>query len=164
MKKILKSLKTQDVLMILMSISLIVVQVWLDLKLPEYMMKITTLLKTPGTTIKQIWHNGFYMLLCSLSSAGAGICVSFFTAKISAGFSMRLRANIFSNIESFSLSEIKRFSTPSLITRTTNDVTQVQMLLSMGMQVLIKAPILAVWALCKMSGQELKHSLLLTLI
>ena len=151
MKKILKNFNVYDSIMIIFALILIVVQVWLDLKLPEYMMKITSLLKTEGTTIKTIWNEGFEMLLCSLGSAGSAILVSFLTARISSGFSMRLRANIFSKVESFSLEQIKRFSTASLITRTTNDVMQVQMLISMGMQVLIKAPIMAIWAILKMS-------------
>ena len=152
MKKIIKNLKTQDVLMLFCCIGLIVLQVFLDLELPEYMMKITTLLKTPNTSVSSIWEQGALMLACSLLSAVSAIGVSFLIAKISAGFSMRLRANIFSHVESFSLEQIKKFSTSSLITRTTNDVMQVQMLLSMGVQVIIKAPIMAVWTLCKMSA------------
>lgn len=152
MKKILKNFTTLDGLMVLTCIGLITVQVWLDLELPEYMMRITTLLKIEGTTINSIWNQGLKMLLCSLGSALSAISVSFLTSRLSAGFSMRLRANLFSKVESFSLEQIKRFSTASLITRTTNDVMQVQMLISMGMQVIIKAPILAVWAILKMSS------------
>ena len=159
MKKILKLLNKFDLLMALGCILLIVSQVWLELELPEYMMKITTLLKTEGTLIKDIWHEGLKMLLCSLGSALSAIFVSFLTAKLSASFSMRLRSNIFSKVESFSLEQIKRFSTPSLITRTTNDVMQVQMLISMGTQVLIKAPIMAIWTLCKMSSTNWQCSI-----
>jgi len=159
MKKILKNLTLTDSIMAFGCVGLIVIQVWLDLELPEYMMKITTLLKLENTTVSLIWENGLKMLLCSLGSALAAICVSFFTARISASFSMRLRGNIFAHIESFSLEQIKRFSTASLITRTTNDVTQLQMVISMGMQVLIKAPILAIWAICKMSSTNWQCSI-----
>jgi len=151
MKKIIKCLTIYDVLAIFICIGLIVVQVWLDLKLPKYMMEITTLLKIEGTTVALIWEKGLKMLLCSLGSAISSVCVGFFTSRISAGFSMRLRANVFSTVESFSLEQIKRFSTASLITRTTNDIIQLQMVIAMGMQVIIKAPIMAIWAITEMS-------------
>lgn len=159
MKKIFKTLKTKDVFFILLCAGLIVFQVWLDMKLPKYMMEISTLLGSADVAVATIWEKGGYMLLCALGSMASAITVGFFTAKIAAGFSMRLRANVFSKVESFSLEQIKRFSTASLITRTTNDISQLQMVIAMGMQVLIKAPILAIWAICEMSSTNWQCSI-----
>ena len=159
MRKILKNFKISDIIMLTLSVGFIVLQVWLELKLPEYMMEITTLLKTQNTAIKDIWGQGVLMILCSLLSALSAIMVSYFIAKVSAGFSMRLRLNIFSHIQSYSLEQIKKFSTASLITRTTNDVMQVQMLLSFGVQVIIKAPVTAIWTLSKMSSTNWQCSI-----
>lgn len=159
MRKILKNLQTKDIFVLLFCVGLIVFQVWLDMELPKYMQKITTLLKTPGTEVIEIWKNGGFMLLCSLGSMASAILVGFFVSRLAAGFSMRLRANVFSCVESFSLEQIKRFSTASLITRTTNDVTQLQMVIAMGMQVLIKAPIIAIWAICEISSANWQCSI-----
>ena len=159
MKKIFKTLKTKDVFFILLCAGLIVFQVWLDMKLPKYMMEISSLLGSADVAVATIWEKGGYMLLCALGSMASAITVGFFTAKIAAGFSMRLRANVFSKVESFSLEQIKRFSTASLITRTTNDISQLQMVIAMGMQVLIKAPILAIWAICEMSSTNWQCSI-----
>ena len=159
MKKIFKTLKTKDVFFILLCAGLIVFQVWLDMKLPKYMMEISSLLGSADVAVATIWEKGGYMLLCALGSMASAITVGFFTAKIAAGFSMRLRANMFSKVESFSLEQIKRFSTASLITRTTNDISQLQMVIAMGMQVLIKAPVLAIWAICEMSSTNWQCSI-----
>lgn len=159
MKKIFKTLKTKDVFFILLCAGLIVFQVWLDIKLPKYMMEISSLLGSADVAVATIWEKGGYMLLCALGSMSSAITVGFFTAKIAAGFSMRLRANVFSKVESFSLEQIKRFSTSSLITRTTNDISQLQMVIAMGMQVLIKAPVLAIWAICEMSSTNWQCSI-----
>ena len=159
MKKIFKTLKTKDVFFILLCAGLIVFQVWLDMKLPKYMMEISSLLGSADVAVATIWEKGGYMLLCALGSMASAITVGFFTAKIAAGFSMRLRANVFSKVESFSLEQIKRFSTASLITRTTNDISQLQMVIAMGMQVLIKAPVLAIWAICEMSSTNWQCSI-----
>ena len=159
MKKIFKTLKTKDVFFIFLCAGLIVFQVWLDMKLPKYMMEISTLLGSADVAVATIWEKGGYMLLCALGSMSSAITVGFFTAKIAAGFSMRLRANMFSKVESFSLEQIKRFSTSSLITRTTNDISQLQMVIAMGMQVLIKAPVLAIWAICEMSSTNWQCSI-----
>lgn len=152
MLKLFKNIRLKDIPVMLVCAGLIVLQVWLDLKLPKYMMEITTLLKTEGVTVGAIWEKGSYMLLCSVASMVSTIIVSFFVSRIAASFSKRLRFNIFNKIESFSLEQINRFSTASLITRTTNDVTQIQMAFAMGLQVLIKAPIMAVWAISDMSS------------
>ena len=159
MKKIFKTLKTKDVFFIFLCAGLIVFQVWLDIKLPKYMMEISSLLGSADVAVATIWEKGGYMLLCALGSMASAITVGFFTAKIAAGFSMRLRANVFSKVESFSLEQIKRFSTSSLITRTTNDISQLQMVIAMGMQVLIKAPVLAIWAICEMSSTNWQCSI-----
>ena len=135
------------------SLIFIVAQVWLDLKLPDYMAEITTLTQTPNSAISDIWLNGGYMLLCALGSLAAAVVVGFFAAKIAASFSQRLRSLLFNKVESFSMEEINRFSTSSLITRSTNDITQIQMLVVMGLQLVIKAPITAVWAITKISGK-----------
>lgn len=159
MKKIFKTLKTKDVFFIFLCAGLIVFQVLLDMKLPKYMMEISSLLGSADVAVATIWEKGGYMLLCALGSMASAITVGFFTAKIAAGFSMRLRANVFSKVESFSLEQIKRFSTSSLITRTTNDISQLQMVIAMGMQVLIKAPVLAIWAICEMSSTNWQCSI-----
>lgn len=159
MKKIFKTLKTKDVFFILLCAGLIVFQVWLDMKLPKYMMEISSLLGSADVAVATIWEKGGYMLLCALGSMSSAITVGFFTAKIAASFSMRLRTNMFSKVESFSLEQIKRFSTASLITRTTNDISQLQMVIAMGMQVLIKAPVLAIWAICEMSSTNWQCSI-----
>lgn len=151
MRKILKNLRVKDFFVLILCTALIVAQVWLEMELPKFMQKITTLLNTNATTA-EILKNGGLMLLCSLASMASSIGVGFFVAKLASGFSQRLRANIFNSIEAFSLEQIKRFSTASLITRTTNDVTQLQSVIAMGMQVIIKAPIMATWAICEISS------------
>jgi ATP-binding cassette subfamily B protein len=153
MLKILKRLKATEWLQALASLVFIVSQVWLDLKLPDYMSVITRLTQTPGSEMSDIWVAGGKMLLCALGSLMASVIVGFFAARIAASFSQRLRGLLFEKVDSFSMEEINRFSTASLITRSTNDVTQVQMLITMGLQMMIKAPIMAVWALTKIAGK-----------
>lgn len=153
MLKILKRLKATEWLQALASLVFIVSQVWLDLKLPDYMSEITKLTQTPGSEMSEIWAAGGMMLLCAIGSLVASVIVGFFAARIAASFSQRLRGLLFEKVDSFSMEEINRFSTASLITRSTNDVTQVQMLITMGLQMLIKAPIMAVWALTKIAGK-----------
>jgi ATP-binding cassette, subfamily B, multidrug efflux pump len=132
----------------------IVTQVYLDLKLPDYMHEITMLVQTEGSKMSDVLLQGGYMLLCAVGSVIASIIVGFFAAKVAAGFSVRLRAMVFEKTMSFSIEEINGFSTASLITRSTNDITQIQLLISMGLQVIVKAPILAVWAVMKMMGKS----------
>ncbi len=157
MLKLLKNLKKIDLFMMAISIVLICGQVYLDLEIPSFMSNITTLVMTSGTTGK-ILLEGLKMLGCALGSAVMAVVVGYFAAKISASFSMNLREKIFNNVQKFSVAEIKGFSTASLITRTTNDVTQVQMTIAMGMQVLIKAPIMAIWAIVKILGKSWQWS------
>lgn len=153
MIKILKHLKFIEWMIILVSVGFLVVQTWLDLKLPDYMTEITQYVQTPGSTMSQIWQAGGMMLLCTLGSAVTAVIVGYFTARIAAGFSQRLRSKLFNRVEDFSMEEINNFSTASLITRSTNDITQIQLFVAIGLQIIIKAPILAVWALFKISSK-----------
>lgn len=153
MIKILKRLKKTEWLQVFASLIFIVAQVWLDLKLPDYMSEITRLTQVPGSEMIDIWAAGAKMLVCALGSLVSAVAVGFFAARIAASFSQRLRSLLFSKVDSFSMEEINRFSTDSLITRSTNDITQVQMLITMGLQMLIKAPIMVVWAITKIAGK-----------
>ena len=153
MLSILKRLKKAEWLQVFASLIFIVAQVWLDLKLPDYMSEITRLTQVPGSEMADIWTAGAKMLVCALGSLVSAVAVGFFAARIAASFSQRLRSLLFSKVDSFSMEEINRFSTDSLITRSTNDITQVQMLITMGLQMLIKAPIMVVWAITKIAGK-----------
>ena len=159
MLKIFKYLTSKEWLMIGVSLAFIITQVWLDLKLPEYMSKITILVQTPGSAMSDVWLTGSYMLLCTFGSLVAAIIVGFFAARIGASFSQRLRRLLFNKIESFSMEEINRFSISSLITRSTNDIIQVQILIVMALQLVIKAPIMAVWAITKIAGKGFEWTL-----
>lgn len=159
MLKLFKKLKWQEWIGVCFVVGLIILQVWLELKLPTYMKKITALIISPTATQKDIWSAGGEMIGFTLASVLASCVVGFIVARIAASFSKRLRGEIFNKIESFSLEEIKHFSTASLITRTTNDVQQVQMLLTMGTQLIIKAPIMAIWAICEMSKSSWQYSI-----
>ncbi|MBE7129366.1 ABC transporter ATP-binding protein [Bacillus mycoides] len=154
MLKIFKYLKRNEWMLVLLSIAFITVQVWLDLKLPDYMAEITTLIQMEGTNFSQIIGPGAYMLLCAVGSMVTAVIVGYFAAKVAAGLSKRLRGLVFDKTLSFSLEEINRFSIASLITRSTNDVTQIQFIVAMGLQIIVKAPILAVWAIMKISGKS----------
>ena len=159
MLKIFKYLKPYEWVQALLSLVFIVIQVWLDLKMPEYMEQITMLVQTPDSRVSEIWFAGGFMLLCALGSLAGAIVVGFFAARIAASFSQRLRSMLFSKVESFSMEEINRFSTSSLITRSTNDITQIQMLITMALQLIIKAPITAVWAITKIIGRGYEWSI-----
>lgn len=154
MLKIFKKLQKLDWFLVLFCIIFIVAQVWLDLKLPDYMSEITQLVQTPESEMKDILIAGGYMLLCALGSLVFSFIVGYFAAKMAAGLSMRLRDEVYNKTMSFSMEEINRFSTASLITRSTNDITQIQNFIAMGLQALIKAPILAFWAIVKISGKS----------
>ena len=158
MFKLLKCLKWKDWLMFTISLFLIATQVWLDLKLPDYMKEITELITTnPGETGK-IWTAGGYMILCALASAVLSLIVGFFAARIGSSMGFFLREDIYNKVQSFSKNQINKFGTASLITRTTNDVSKVQSFVAMGLQVLVKAPILAVWAIVKIAGKSWQWS------
>lgn len=158
MFKLLKKFTKKEWLITIVSIALIVVQVWLDLKMPDYMSKVTVLVQTEGSKMSDILINGGYMVLCALGSLVSAVIVGYFIAKLSAGFSKTLRSLIFRKVEDMSMSEVKEFSTNSLITRTTNDITQVETFVGMGLQMLIKAPITAIWAISKILNKSWEWS------
>ena len=160
MIKLIKNFTKKEWVFAIIVIVLVVFQVWLDLKMPDYMSEITKLVQTKGSQMTDILKNGGYMLLCALGSLLAAIFTGYFTSNISANFSSVLREKIFHKVEDFSMSEIKEFSTSSLITRTTNDITQIEMLISMGLQLLIKAPITAIWAVTKILNKSWQWSAL----
>ncbi len=158
MFELLKKFNKKDVFLILVCIAFIVFQVWLDLKLPDYMSEITTLLQADGTGVKDILIQGAYMLLCALGSLTAAIVTGYLASFISATFSKKIRKNLFEKVESFGMEEMRGFNSSSLITRTTNDITNIQMFISMGLQLLIKAPITAVWAVLKILNKSWQWS------
>ncbi len=158
MFKLLKKLRKKDFLLILVCAGLIVFQVWLDLKLPDYMSEITQLVQTEGNTMSEILTAGGKMLLCAFGSLASAVIVGFFASYIAATFSKIIRKDIFEKVENFSEGEVKKFSTSSLITRTTNDVSQIEMLVAMGLQLIIKAPITAIWAVSKILGKSFTWS------
>ena len=157
MTKIFKNLNKKDYFLMPIIILLIVLQVYLELRIPEYMTQITTLVKTSGT-INEILTQGIYMTSCAFLSLISSVIVGYIVANITANFSLNVRRKLFTKVNDFSLEEIKKFSTSSLITRTTNDVTNLEMLLSMGLQLLIKAPITAIWAIKKILGKNFTWS------
>lgn len=159
MFKIFKNLRKKDWLCFGIAVAFIVVQVWLDLKMPDYMSEITTLVQTPGNAMADIWRAGGKMLLCALGSLVSAVAVSFMAARIATNFGATMRGKLFRKVQSFSMEEIGKFSTASLITRTTNDVMQVQILIVMGLQAIIKAPILAVWAITKIAGKSMEWTM-----
>lgn len=160
MFKLFKNFSKKDIFYIILCILFIVVQVWLDLKLPDYMSEITVLVQSEDSTLNDILIQGLYMLECAFGSLISAVIVGYFSSMIAADFSLDLRKQIFRRVEDFGTEEIKKFSTSSLITRTTNDVTQVEMLIAMGLQMLIKAPIMAVWAISKIVNKSIEWSLL----
>ena len=157
MIKIFKNLNKKDYFLMPIIILLIVLQVYLELRIPEYMTQITTLVKTNGT-INEILTQGIYMTSCAFLSLISSVVVGYIIANITANFSLNIRRKLFTKVNDFSLEEINKFSTSSLITRTTNDVTNLEMLLSMGLQLLIKAPITAIWAIKKILGKNFTWS------
>lgn len=159
MIKLFKNLTKKDLLIVLVVVILVVFSVFLDLRLPEYMSNITKLIQTEDSTMNEILLAGVHMIICAVGSLLCTISVGYFTSLLSARFSRNIRRRIFEKVESFSIAEIKKFSTSSLITRTTNDVTQIETLLAMGLQLLIKAPVMAVWALLKIVGKSGELSL-----
>lgn len=159
MTKLLKEFNKKDYFLVLVCTLLIIFQVWLDLRLPDYMSEITKLVQTEGSKMSDILSQGGYMLLCALGSLISAFIVGYLTSYISATFSQKTRKTLFSKVQSFSMEEIKKFKTSSLITRTTNDITNIQMFISMGLQMIIKAPITAVWAILKILGKNYRWSI-----
>lgn len=158
MFKLLKRLSWKEWIMAIICVGLIALQVWLDLKMPDYMQQLTIHIKS-GSGVEKVWQVGGYMLACALGSLGAAFVVSFIASKVSSVLSFRLRGEIYKKVHSFSMEEVKNFSTSSLITRTTNDVGQIQMVTSMALQILMRAPIMAVWAILKIAGKSWQWTL-----
>ena len=156
MLKMLKYLTKKDWMLVLLSFVFVIGQVYLDLKLPDYMSEITRLVQTPDSQMRDILSAGGNMLLCSFGSLALAFIVGYFAARIASNLSWKLRSSVYDKIESFSLAEINKFSTASLITRSTNDITQVQNIVAMGLQLMIKAPITAVWAISKILGKGIE--------
>jgi ATP-binding cassette, subfamily B, multidrug efflux pump len=154
MIKLFKNFKVKDYVVIFISIILIFMQVWLDLKMPDYMSEITILVKTEGSKMADILKNGGYMLGCAFGSLVSSFFVGYLIANLSASFSLTLRKKLFDKVLSLSLNEVNSFSTSSLITRTTNDITQIEMFIGMGLQMLVKAPITAIWAVTKILNKS----------
>ncbi len=160
MIKLFRNLTKKEIFYAIVCILLIVVQVWLELTIPDYMSEITRLVQTEGSHMSDILREGTYMIGCALASLVCSIIVGYFAARVASSFSATIRKKIFVKVENMGIAEIKKFSTSSLITRTTNDVTQVEMLIGMGLQVFIKAPIMAIWAVMKILNKGLEWSIL----
>ncbi len=154
MIKLFKNLRKQELGLMALALVFIVAQVWLDLTMPDYMADITRLVQTDGSTMSEILTAGGKMLLCALGSLISAVFTAICASKIATSFAALIRGRLFSKVQSFSMEEIGHFSTASLITRSTNDVTQIQMLIAMGLQMLVKAPIMAVWAILKISDKK----------
>ena len=163
MIRLLKNLRFKDIVLLLISFGLIVLQVWLDLRMPEYMSTITKLVQSEGSKMNDILYNGGLMLACSFASLVAMIIVGYIVSNVSANFSKNTRKKVFDKVESLSINEVKQFKVSSLITRTTNDITQIQMFIAMGLQMMIKAPITAIWAVTKILNKSFEWSALTAL-
>ena len=159
MLKLFKNLHKKDYIFILVSFILIIMQVWLELKMPDYMSKVTVLVQSDGSRMSEILLNGLYMILCAFGSLISTIIVGYLVASVSASFSFNTRKKLFNKIEDLSMSDVKKFKVSSLITRTTNDITQIEMLIAMGLQLLIKAPVTAIWAVTKILNKNYTWSI-----
>ena len=160
MLKIFRFMKKRDLGYALLCLILVAGQVWFDLTMPDYMSDITKLIVTPGSLMTEIWIAGAKMLSCALGSAALAVIVGYFASRLASNFSYTVREKVFYHVTDFGAREMKKFSTASLITRTTNDITQIQMLVAMGLQVMIRAPIMAVWAVLKIVGKSWELSIL----
>lgn len=158
MLKLIRNFTKKEWALMFISALFIIFQVWLDLKMPDYMSEITQLVQTEGSSLNEILTQGIYMLLCAGGSLLSSMIVGYFVANLAAQFSMKVRKKLFDKVENLSMHEVKMFSTSSLITRTTNDITQVQMLIAMGLQMMIKAPITAIWAITKILNKSWQWS------
>ncbi len=158
MIKLLKKFTKKEWLLSFIALILIVTEVWLELKMPDYMSKITRLVQTEGSKMADVISNGVWMIACAFGSLVAAIIVGYIIANVASSFSMKLRKEVYNKVENLSMNEIKHFKTNSLITRTTNDITQVEMLVSMGLQLLLKAPITAAWAILKILNKSWQWS------
>lgn len=158
MIKLFRYLRKKDWLFVCISLCFIVFQVWIDLRLPDYMAEITRLIQTPDSALSSVVWAGMKMLACALLSMAAMFVVGYFVAQVAAGLSKRLREAVYDKVISFSMEEMGKFSTASLITRSTNDISQVQMVIAIGLQASVRAPIMAVWAITKIINKNLMWS------
>ena len=158
MLKLLKNFRKKEWGLTFVCLILVFVQVWLELKMPDYMSEITILVQSEGSQMGEILKNGGFMLACALGSLLSAIVTGYIASGISSTFSMNLRKKIFDKVENLAMQEVKQFSTSSLITRTTNDITQIEMLIAMGLQLLLKAPITAIWAITKILNKSWQWS------
>lgn len=158
MIKLLKNFTKKEVGIVFICFLLIFLQVWLELKMPDYMSEITVLVQTEGSLMSDIIYNGAFMLLCAFGSLVSAIIVGYLVANVASTFSLKTRKKLFEKVGNLGMHEVKQFSTSSLITRTTNDITQVEMLIGMGLQLLIKAPITAIWAITKILNKSWQWS------
>lgn len=154
MLRLLKQMKAKQWIMALLCVALILGQIYFDLRLPDYMSDLTVQIKTPGSTVSDVLHTGLEMLACTLISAVMAILCGYLNAQVAAGFSYHIRESVFQKVADFGQKEMLEFSVPSLINRTTNDITQIQMFVAMGMQTMIKAPVMAVWAVIKIVNKS----------
>lgn len=154
MIKLLKNMRPKEIIMSIICVIFVLGQIYFDLSLPDYMTELTTLLKTPNTEVSALMNVGLKMILCTLCSAVLAISCGFLSSKVASGFSYELRRKLFHNIIDLSKQDMQNFSIPSLITRTTNDITQIQMIVSMGLQMIIKAPVMAIWAVIKILNKS----------
>ena len=159
MLKLLKYLKKTEYLIILFIIGVITCNVWLELKIFDYMNSITQVIVAGGNNVRDILINGGKMLGCALGSVLGAIIINFFVTRLSAKLGMRIRSAVYDKVMSFSTAEIKHYSTASLITRTTNDITQIQNIFSMGVRILFRAPIMAIMALLKISASDISWTI-----
>lgn len=154
MIKLLKNMRPKEIIMSIICVIFVLGQIYFDLSLPDYMTELTTLLKTPNTEVSALMNVGLKMILCTLCSAVLAISCGFLSSKVASGFSYELRRKLFHNVIDLSKQDMQNFSIPSLITRTTNDITQIQMIVSMGLQMIIKAPVMAIWAVIKILNKS----------
>ncbi len=160
MLKLLKKMRLKEIIMALVCAVLLLGQIYFDLKLPDYMSELTMLIQTPGSEMSHIWNTGLHMLLCAMTSAMLCIFCGFLAAKIASGFTYVVREDLFQHVSGLGQQEMLGFSVPSLITRTTNDITQIQMVIAMGLQALIKSPVMAIWAVAKILGKSWELSVI----
>ena len=158
MLKLLKNLTKKDVLLTVISVTLIFMQVWLELKMPDYMSEITKLVETKGSQMHDILVNGGFMLACALGSLISSVFVGYLVSTIASDLSKNIRKKLFDKVQAMAISEIKSFSTSSLITRCTNDITQIEMLVAMGLHLVIKSPVTAIWAITKILDKSWEWS------
>ena len=154
MFKLIKRLSAREWGMVGLTVAFIFLAVYLDLEVPSYMKEVATLLQTPGVDLDQLMGPGALMLGLSLASFASLVMVGYLSARLAASYTTRLRSDIYSQVLSYSDAEIKRFSIPSLLTRTTNDISQIQLLITMGLQVIVRGPIMAIWAMTKIVGKS----------